>query len=74
MARCGEGKEGTCCACQCMDEGRALPPCEQPGRGGAGSGDEGPHMQRNIPDRVPSTVPQGPEDRGGSAVSPGNGP
>jgi hypothetical protein len=31
-------------------------------------------MQRNIPDRVPSTVPQVPEDRGGSAVSPGNRP
>jgi hypothetical protein len=65
---------GACCACQCRHEGQALPPCEQPGRGGSGGEDERPQMQRNIPDRVPSTVPQVPEDRGGSAVSPGNRP
>ncbi|MBM4380767.1 MAG: hypothetical protein FJ086_15930, partial [Deltaproteobacteria bacterium] len=61
-----DGKPSESCACTCIQDGQQLPPCGPPQQGRGGSG-----MQRNVPDRVPSTVPQAPEDRDGSAVTPG---
>jgi hypothetical protein len=62
-----DGAPSDTCACACIQDGRALPPCKAaaPGQGGSGLG-------RNVPDKVPDTVPQAPEDRGGSAVTPGS--
>jgi hypothetical protein len=61
-----DGQPSENCGCTCMQDGQRLPPCPRPPQGQGGSG-----MRRDIPDRVPSTVPQAPEDRGGSAVTPG---